>query len=137
MKKIVLAVVAVLALMTMAHATKCEHPEPCEPCADGVDGIDGKDGVVNYSYLKNVYNRIAESNAGSASMAVIDFGTVAKGETAGGLGIGAGDTGQERKWAVGAGVKHGMTDKTAVVVKGYYGTGGHANAVGAGVVHKF
>ena len=87
----------------------------------------------------DVYKRLGETNAGAASISAIDFGTVAKGETAGGLGLGTGDTGASvgAMYAVGAGLKHGVDDDTAVIIKGYYGTRGHSNAVGAGVVHKF
>lgn len=108
---------------------------------DGSDGADGADGKVDYAEInrkiENDRKRIAETNAGAAAMAVIDFGNLAEGQTQGGFGFGAGDTGAEQKWAAAIGAKHGLSDDTAVVVKGYYGLGGNANGVGVGFVKTF
>ena len=69
-------------------------------------------------------------------MAVIDFGSVCEGETAGGIGIGYAHSFDGSSTAGALGIKHGLTDDTAVVAKGW-GASSDSYGGGLGLVHKF
>ena len=78
--------------------------------------------------------------AGSIATSAIDFGTVGEGVTEIGVGVGVsggdfyGTT--ETGYAGALGLKHGLTDEDAVIVKGWYGSN-KAYGVGAGLTHRF
>lgn len=77
-----------------------------------------------------------DSAAGNSAMASIDFGSIAKGETHGGLGVGVSHSWYGSSTAGAVGLKHGFTDETAGVVK-VWSAGSNSYGGGAGVVHKF
>ena len=78
------------------------------------------------------------SSAGASAMAVVDFGNVRKGQTQ--IGVGAGYAhgrfadGSGSSYAGALGLKYGITDRTAVVVKAWVGQH-NAYGGGVGVVH--
>ena len=108
---------------------------------DGVDGKDGRDGIVNYSlidkWIQTQREFTSSVNANNQALAAIDFGNTAKGVTQGGVGFGVADWGTVRNYGTAVGVKHGIEDDTAIIIKGSYATGGDASGVGIGFVHTF
>ena len=69
------------------------------------------------SYQKEVLEYTMEADAGSAAMAVIDFGSVCENEVAIGAGIGYANSFDGSAVAGAAGAKYGFTNNTAGVVK--------------------
>lgn len=116
--------------------------------ADGKDGKDGRDGKDFNSkgyeltikeflkYGKEATEYYEKSAAGAAAIAAIDFGSTCKGVTVGGIGVGTSKSFTGRSNAVGVGIKHGLTDTDAVIVKGWV-AGSDAHAIGAGFMHRF
>ena len=68
--------------------------------------------------------------AGATAIAAIDFGSTAKGKTEVGFGIGVSDSYVGTDYAAGFGAKHGITDTTAVIFKGFSGKKARAGALG-------
>jgi len=119
--------------------------------ADGRDGIDGKDGedgkdfnsalyVKEYTKLikelRDSQEYAMQADAGNTAMAVIDFGSVCKGETAVGVGVGTSHSRFGTAVAGAVGAKQGITDDTAVVAKAW-GANSDSYGGGLGLVHKF
>jgi hypothetical protein len=111
--------------------------------SNGSDGVDGKD-AVDYTAiieeykqeLDDMYQYGVDVSAGAIAVSSIDFGSVGKGETEIGMGVGVSGGGDFTGYAGALGIKHGLTDEDAVIGKAWYA--GHKNyAVGAGLTHKF
>lgn len=114
---------------------------------NGVDGSDGADGRVDYTEVnkfmqefrqraKDAEKYQAESNAGASAMASIDFGSTKKGDTFGGIGIGYSSTYNTNGVAGAVGIKHGMTDTEAIIIKAW-GANSKSYGAGLGVTTKF
>ncbi len=127
--------------------------------SDGSDGTDGKDGetlsfdkyreelseykaeLAEYQEkLDDTFQYTADAAAGNMATAAIDFGTVGMGQTEGGIGLGisGGDYGGStvRGYAIGIGVKHGISDTEALIAKGWY-AGNDSYAIGGGMTKRF
>lgn len=115
---------------------------------DGMDGLDGLDGVdgdnANIDSFISEYNtRLQEveeyavdSAAGGVAMSAIDFGTTYQGKTEIGIGIGYSSSDFANGSAGAIGIKHGFTDETAGIVKGWASNRDNFG-VGAAVTYTF
>ena len=99
--------------------------------------------VNNYSSsVTNITNRFdnaekvgTQAMAGATALSAIDFGTTCKGKTEVGLGAGSADAFGSREYAAAIGVKHGITDNTALIAKGTKGK--DVDAVAVAVTYRF
>ena len=103
---------------------------------DGTDGTNGKDGIIDYSYIDKTFEYTRDVAAGSMAVSAIDFGTTCKGVVEIGAGIGYADSFNGSSTAGAVGLKHGMTDADALIIKAW-GTDSDTYAVGAGITHRF
>jgi len=109
--------------------------------ADGRDGIDFNSKGYEEAYYRTIYElrkageTANQAVAGSVAISAIDFGTTCKGKTEVGAGIGVSDSYIGTDYAAGIGVKHGFTDSTAGVIKGWKSK--NSEAVGAALTYAF
>jgi len=106
----------------------------------GKDGVDGKDGVVDYSQFMKFREEAVEyaqdTSAGNSAMASIDFGSTCKGVTEVGIGYGYASSFNGSSSAGAVGLKHGLTDVDAVIVKGWAASS-DSNGFGVAITHRF
>lgn len=113
--------------------------------ADGNDGADGVDFNSYYyqqtlnefiKYAKEATEYYEDAAAGAAAIGAIDFGTTCEGQTEGGIGIGHSSSFSGSSTVGAVGIKHGITDTEAFIVKGWMADS-DAYAIGAAMTHRF
>lgn len=127
MKRILILTTGMLVFSSIVNATCTKHIE----CTD----IFTKE-IIN---MQNIFKKAGETAnqavAGATAISSIDFGSLKKGETEGGAGVGTSKSYIGTDFAGAIGLKHGVTDSTAGIIKGWKSKRSHA--IGMGVVHKF
>ena len=123
------------------------------PIQDEVDKVNARiDNVVDiilqsYTNLDNEFAIIdyqatrasrffGQATAGAIATSSIDLGSVSKGETEVGVGAGVSSSYISTVYAGAVAVKHGITDKNAIIVKGWK-SDGSSYSVGVGTTYKF
>ena len=123
------------------------------PIQDEVDKVNARiDNVVDivlesYTNVDNTFAVIdykatrasrffGQATAGSIATSSIDFGSVSKGETEVGVGAGVSSSYISTVYAGAIAVKHGITDDTSVVVKGWK-SDGSSYSLGVGSTFRF